>query len=181
MLEEDPFYFCERDVPKHSYTEPSEVSTQNDSRRFQLKPLEQGPETKDKFIHNMTDIRYNYKRLYRSFAAFSIWLRGFEQFLSILPFIIAAPLLFSADAKTRISLGVLTRLSNAFGNVFSSLNIISDNWLGLVDWISVTRRLAQWEAHLVSITFHHLFIPFFLSRSINTHRTSMAKNYVKYQ
>lgn len=90
----------------------------------------------------------NYKRLYRAFAVFSLWLGAYEQTVSILPYAIAAPMLYERHASMRITLGSVTQLSHAFSQVFASLNIISSNWLDVTDWLSVLRRLRQWEIHI---------------------------------
>ena len=87
-------------------------------------------------------------RLYRSFAIFSLWMNAYEQSVMIIPYAIAAPLLFASDPLQRITLGKLSQLSNAFAYVFSSLNILSDNWIDVTDWLSVLRRLREWEDHI---------------------------------
>ena len=93
-------------------------------------------------------LRENYARLYRRFAVFSLWLGCYEQAVAIMPYLIAAPLLFSADANRRISLGKVTQLANAFAHVFDALNILSDRWVDVTEWFSVLHRLREWEAHL---------------------------------
>ena len=93
-------------------------------------------------------LRENYSRLYRRFAFFSLWLGSYEQTVAILPYLITAPLLFSTDWDRRITLGKVTQLANAFGHVFDALNILSDRWVDVTDWLSVLRRLREWERHL---------------------------------
>lgn len=89
----------------------------------------------------------NYAKLYARFGAFAVWLNLFEQGVQILPYVAVAPLLF-ATGERRISLGVLTRTTDCFGHVFSALNIVSDNWLALTEFLSVIRRLRQFERAL---------------------------------
>ncbi len=96
----------------------------------------------------LSRLRDNYKRLYLAFCAFSLWLQSYEQAVVLLPYFIAAPLLYSADPTTRLTLGKVTQLANAFSQVFSSLNVITDNWLEVTDFLSVMRRLREWERHL---------------------------------
>lgn len=102
----------------------------------------------------LRDVRINYNRLYRNFAVFSLWLGGYEQSVTILPYLLAAPLLFSDNPERRITLGTVTMLSNAFSNVFSSLNVLSDRWIEVTDFLSVRRRLSEWEAHITDPPVH---------------------------
>lgn len=95
-------------------------------------------------------LRTNYLRLYSAFCVFSLWLQSYEQAVVLMPYFIAAPLLYSSDPGTRLSLGKVTQLANAFSHVFSSLNVITDNWLEVTDWLSVLRRLNEWERHLAA-------------------------------
>lgn len=93
-------------------------------------------------------LRTNYRRLYSAFCVFSLWLQSYEQAVVLMPYFIAAPLLYSSDPRARLTLGKVTQLANAFSQVFSSLNVITDNWLEVTDWLSVLRRLREWERHL---------------------------------
>lgn len=93
-------------------------------------------------------LRENYSRLYRRFAVFSLWLGCYEQTVAILPYVITAPLLFSSNWEQRITLGRVTQVANAFGQVFDALNVLSDRWVDVTEWLSVLRRLREWEAHL---------------------------------
>lgn len=90
----------------------------------------------------------NYKTLYGRFAIFSVWLAVYEQSVVLTPYVLAAPLLYSLDASTRITLGLVTQISHSFSQVFSSLNILTDNWVDVTDWISVIKRLIEFEAYL---------------------------------
>ena len=91
------------------------------------------------------DLFKNYKRLYKRFALFSLWLGSYEQMVVILPYFLVAPRLFDSDADHVISFGTVIKVSNAFSNVFSALNVISDRWVDVTDWLSVMKRLYQWE------------------------------------
>jgi peptide/bleomycin uptake transporter len=93
-------------------------------------------------------LKTNYRRLYSAFCVFSLWLQSYEQAVVLMPYFIAAPLLYSSDPGARLTLGKVTQLANAFSQVFSSLNVITDNWLEVTDWLSVLRRLREWERHL---------------------------------
>lgn len=93
-------------------------------------------------------LRTNYRRLYAAFCVFSLWLSSYEQTVVLLPYFISAPLLYSSDPVARLTLGKVTQLANAFSQVFSSLDVITSNWLDVTDWLSVLRRLREWERHL---------------------------------
>ena len=92
----------------------------------------------------------NYKKLYCRFAAFSLWLGAYGQFVAILPYLVAGPLLFCPT--NRITLGRVTQVANAFGNVFDALNIISDHWIDVTEWLSVMRRLGEFEVHIYAVS-----------------------------
>jgi|TARA_B110000967_G_scaffold40462_1_gene40369 peptide/bleomycin uptake transporter len=100
------------------------------------------------FRRVLADLKTNYARLYNRFAIFSLWLESYEQTVAIVPYFLTAPLLFCEDTERRITLGKVTQLSNAFAQVFASLNILSDNWVDVTDWLSVLRRLREWESHI---------------------------------
>ena len=138
ILEEDPVSMC--------YPEkPVDQGGMQDVSLSEEPPLRM---PMDKFRTVIRELRNNYMRLYRSFAIFSLWINAYEQSVVIIPYAIAAPLLFASDPLQRITLGKLSQLSNAFAYVFSSLNILSDNWIDVTDWLSVLRRLREWEDHI---------------------------------
>ena len=92
-------------------------------------------------------LKLNYTRLYVRFAAFSLWLNVFDQGVVVLPYMLVSPLLFAAGNQ-RVTLGSLTRTTDCFGNVFGALNVVSENWLTLTEFLSVVRRLRQFERAL---------------------------------
>ena len=99
------------------------------------------------FKHVIQELKDNYIRLYSRFAAFSLWLGAYEQLTVILPYLLVAPLLFAGDNP--VSLGKVTQTSHAFGNVFDSLNVLSDRWVEFTEFMSVIRRLREWERMLL--------------------------------
>jgi len=105
---------------------------------------------KSAFTMVIAALERNYKKLYGRFAAFSLWLGAYEQFVVILPYFIAGPLLFSS--ANRITLGKVSQVANAFGNVFDALNILSDRWIEVTDWLSVMRRLNEFEIHVYGLS-----------------------------
>jgi peptide/bleomycin uptake transporter len=93
----------------------------------------------------------NYHSLYRNFAGLNLWLTFFDQVMVIMPYALAAPLLFASDPAQRITLGTLVKLSNSFDRVFGSLSIISENWGAVNEFRSVVRRLSEFEAQLYAV------------------------------
>ena len=91
-------------------------------------------------------LRENYHALFRHFTALNLWLSAFDQFMVILPYLLAAPLLFATEPERRITLGTLVQVSNSFEKVFSSLSIVSENWGSVNEFRSVLVRLREFEA-----------------------------------
>ena len=96
----------------------------------------------------VSHLRVNYGRLYRNFAALSLWLSFYEQVMTILPYFLVAPMIFAARPEDRVTLGVLVKVANAYGKVFGSLNVISDRWLEVNEFRSVVKRLTQFERQM---------------------------------
>ena len=97
------------------------------------------------FTRVFRDLALNYRRLYLSFAALGTWLALYEQAVVILPYALVAPRLFADSSNRQLTLGQLVKVTNAFGKVFSSLNVISDSWLSINEWRSCLRRLREFE------------------------------------
>jgi len=95
------------------------------------------------FRDMIRELQFNYLKLYNRFAVFSLWLGGYEQITALLPYLLVAPLLYASD--NRVSLGKVTQTSNAFGHVFDALNVLSDRWIEFTEFMSVIRRLREWE------------------------------------
>ena len=100
------------------------------------------------FRPTLKSLRKNYHALFRHFSLLNFWLSVFDQTMVILPYVVAAPLLFADDPATRITLGTLVKMSNSFDKCFSSLSIIAENWGAIVDFRSVLHRLREFEAKL---------------------------------
>lgn len=90
----------------------------------------------------------NYRRLYANFFVFGFWLSAFEQTMTVLPYVVLAPRLFAADPADALTLGQLTASASAFDKVFSAITVISDDWMSITEFLSVVRRLRQFEAVL---------------------------------
>tara|TARA_B100000575_G_scaffold115365_2_gene91750 strand:- start:22 stop:567 length:546 start_codon:yes stop_codon:yes gene_type:complete len=102
------------------------------------------------FTYIFQRLTVNYRNLYLAFAVLSTWLSAFDQTAIILPYLLAAPRLFSSEPDRRLSLGELMKITNAFGKVFDAMNIISENWLEINEWRSVLRRLREFEREVTS-------------------------------
>ena len=99
-------------------------------------------------VHTIRDLRSNYIKLYNMFSMFSAWLGFFEQAVVVLPYTITAPLLYASHG--RITLGLVTKTSHSFSNVFDAMNVLSDRWIDVTEFLSCTRRLREFEAQLAS-------------------------------
>lgn len=108
-----------------------------------------GEGVRDFFAESIDALWDNYKRLFANFAAFNLWVTGYDQFMLLLPYFIVAPLLFSSDPSQRVTLGVLIRTTNAFGEVFGALSTLTQNWTAVNDFRSTVRRLREFERHLM--------------------------------
>ena len=97
------------------------------------------------FIRIVHALTMNYRNLYLSFAALSTWLSLYEQVAVLLPYMLVAPRLFAERPEDVLTLGKLVKVSNAFGRVFDSLNVISERWIDITEWVSCLRRLREFE------------------------------------
>ena len=87
----------------------------------------------------------NYKRLFANFAAFNVWIGTYQQTLVLLPYVLCAPLMFADAPADRISLGLLVKITNAFGKVFGAMAVVASNWSSINEFRSTVRRLAEFE------------------------------------
>jgi len=129
-----------------------EVNNQRVEAAFRKKlvHVESQSELTNSFGTNISDLKSNYERLYFNFMFLNGFLGVVDQINVLLPYLLFAKMLFSTDPKSRILLGILVQLSNAFDKVFSALSAISSNWPALVEFQSVVRRLSQFEKSLNS-------------------------------
>ena len=100
------------------------------------------------FLPIFEAVQRNYNRLFLNFGLLNLWLAFFEQFNIILPYLVFGPMLFSPYSSIRILLGTLVQVSNSFDKVFSSLNVIADNWGSVNEFCSVLVRLRQFERNI---------------------------------
>lgn len=102
------------------------------------------------FIRVFRSLTLNYRNLYLSFAALGTWLSLYEQVAVLLPYMLVAPRLFADRPEDVFTLGKLVKVSNSFGKVFDSLNVVSDRWLEINEWRSCLRRLREFEREVSS-------------------------------
>ena len=93
----------------------------------------------------LSDLRYNYGRLFLNFAAFNTWISMYDQVMVLVPYMLVAPLMFSSSASERITLGTLMRVSNAFDKVFGAMAVVTENWVSVNDFRSTVIRLREFE------------------------------------
>ncbi|KKS37059.1 MAG: transporter [Candidatus Sungbacteria bacterium RIFCSPLOWO2_12_FULL_41_11] len=91
-----------------------------------------------------TGIKFNYHRLFLHYGYFDLWLNLYNQFLTIVPYLIAGPALFSGA----IMLGTLVQISNAFDKVQNSFSLFMDNWTTITELRSIKKRLKEFETNL---------------------------------
>ncbi len=98
------------------------------------------------FQPDLNGLWSNYSALFRNFVYMNTWLSFFDQVWVIAPYLLCAPRLFDPDPLRRITLGTLVQASNAFGKVFDSLAVVSNNWASVNAFRSVMRRIREYEA-----------------------------------
>eukprot|EP00966_Prymnesium_polylepis_P152475 3522056-Prymnesium_polylepis.2 len=96
------------------------------------------------FVSLWVDLRNNYHLLFLNFMSLNAWLATFEEYIILVPYLVAAPLLFAPEPDN-ITLGTLVQLSNSFGKVFDALNVVGDNWGSINEFFSCVVRLKQFE------------------------------------
>ena len=89
-------------------------------------------------------IKFNYHRLFLHYGYFDLWVWFYDQGVSLLPEIIAAPALFAG----RIMLGTLMQIGNAFNKVHNSFALFIHNWTTITELRSIWKRLHEFEANL---------------------------------
>jgi peptide/bleomycin uptake transporter len=89
-------------------------------------------------------VRRNYYRLFNWYMGFGIWQTAFGLCVGNLALVVLAPAYFDQ----LITLGVLFQVLNAFGRVESSMGYFIDRWTTIVDFLSVIRRLREFNKAL---------------------------------
>jgi len=89
-------------------------------------------------------VRRNYYRLFNWYMGFGVWQTAFGLCVGNLALVVLAPAYFDQ----LITLGVLFQVLNAFGRVESSMGFFIDRWTTIVDFISVIRRIREFNKAL---------------------------------
>ncbi|MBD3821365.1 MAG: putative transporter [Thiotrichales bacterium] len=92
-----------------------------------------------------TGLRTNYFRMFNHYSYFTLWSTLYSQVMIILPYLLMAPSLFTGA----ITLGIVTQTGNAFGKVNDSFSYLIDRWTDITKFISVVKRLNEFEKHLI--------------------------------
>ena len=91
-----------------------------------------------------TGIKFNYNRLFLHYGYFDLWVYCYDQFMVIVPYLIAGPALFAMT----ITLGTVVQISNAFQKVHSSLSMFIHNWTTVTELRSIRKRLHEFQVNL---------------------------------
>jgi peptide/bleomycin uptake transporter len=90
------------------------------------------------------NIKKSYYRLFNWYMGFGVWQTAFSLCVGNLALIVLAPAYFDQ----LITLGVLFQVLNAFGRVESSMGYFIDRWTTIVDFLSVIRRIREFNVAL---------------------------------
>jgi peptide/bleomycin uptake transporter len=91
-------------------------------------------------------VRRNYYRLFNWYMGFGVWQTAFGLCVGNIALVVLAPAYF----EQLITLGVLFQVLNAFGRVESSMGYFIDRWTTIVDFLSVIRRIREFNTALDS-------------------------------
>ncbi|MBI33528.1 MAG: transporter [Gammaproteobacteria bacterium] len=89
-------------------------------------------------------VKRNYYRLFNWYMGFGVWQTAFGLAVGNLALVVLAPAYFDQ----LITLGVLFQVLNAFGRVESSMGYFIDRWTTIVDFLSVIRRIREFNKAL---------------------------------
>lgn len=92
----------------------------------------------------------NWWAIMRRTKALNILTTGYAQVANVFPFVVAAPRYFSGA----IALGVLTRISGAFGQVQSALSWFVSNYSSLASWSATVERLGTFRRAIEEARLH---------------------------
>jgi peptide/bleomycin uptake transporter len=95
-------------------------------------------------IELFTNIRLNYRRLFMHHGYFDLWINLYDQFVSIVPYLVMGPGVFIGI----ITLGMLQQVVHAFEKVHTSLSLFLHNWTVITEFRSIRLRLHEFEEHL---------------------------------
>ena len=90
-------------------------------------------------------LRKNYFRIFNHYSYYSLWSNVYAQAMVIVPYLLMAPSLFTGV----VALGTVTQTGNAFGKVNDSFSYLIDNWTDVTKFMSVIKRLKEFERNIV--------------------------------
>jgi len=93
-----------------------------------------------------TGLRRNYFRMFNHYSYFTLWSSIYGQVMIIVPYLLMGPSLFAGI----VTLGVVTQTGNAFGKVNDSFSYLIDHWTEITKFMSVIKRLNEFEKLLMS-------------------------------
>ena len=93
-----------------------------------------------------TGLRTNYFRLFNHYSYFTLWGSLYGQVMIIVPYLLMGPSLFTGA----ITLGIVTQTGNAFGKVNDSFSYLIDHWTDITKFLSVLKRLKEFERLLLA-------------------------------
>jgi peptide/bleomycin uptake transporter len=105
-------------------------------------PAHANPPTLNELFAN---IRKNYFRLYLNFLYFNVGRIVYLQIDAVFAYILLGPTIVAGN----ITLGTMTQITRAFGQVSHSFQYLVNSWSTIVDLISVYKRLRAFEATIV--------------------------------
>ena len=125
-----------------------EYNNQVVEAKFRKKLVYSEDDFKDRAIDMLfpmfSSIKRNYYRLFNWYMGFGVWQTAFGLCVGNLALIVLAPAYFDQ----LITLGVLFQVLNAFGRVESSMGFFIDRWTTIVDFLSVIRRIREFNTAL---------------------------------
>jgi len=97
-------------------------------------------------IELFTGLRRNYFRMFNHYSYFTLWSAMYGQVMIIVPYLLMGPSLFTGV----VTLGAVTQTGNAFGKVNDSFSYLIDHWTEITKFLSVIKRLREFERHLLA-------------------------------
>ncbi len=98
-------------------------------------------EERGELTHRFRFVIGNWWAIMRRTRSLNMLTTGYGQIANVFPIVVAAPRYFSGA----IALGVLTRISDAFGQVQSSLSWFVSNYANLASWSATVERLGTFR------------------------------------
>ncbi len=102
-------------------------------------------------IELFTGVKFCSHRLYINYTYFDLWLSFYGQLMSLGPYLVMAPSLFTGA----ILMGTMIQVSNAFGKVHGGFAYLVDNWTRITELRSIYKRLTEFEKNLTRYEKQH--------------------------